>query len=87
MGVFITNINWHVRTGYREYMRTPEVVELLKDSIDRTAEAAGEGFEGDVIIGGRGRKVAHGQVRTATEDARRRQAKDHVLERAIDAGR
>jgi hypothetical protein len=83
----ITNFKWHVRTGYREYMRTPEVVALLQDSVDRTAEAAGDGFEADVVIGGRGRKVAHGQVRTATAEARERQARDHVLERAIDAGR
>lgn len=87
MGIVITNFKWHVRTGYREYMRTPEVVALLDDSVRRTAEAAGPGFEADVIIGTRGRKTAHGQVRTATDDARRRQAKDHVLERAIDAGR
>ena len=86
MGALL-RFKWHVRTGYREYMRTPEVVELLNDSVQRTREAAGEGFEADVIVGKRGRKTAHGQVRTASEDARRRQAKDHVLERAIDAGR
>lgn len=87
MGILITRFKWNVRTGYREFMRTPEVVALLEDSVRRTAEAAGEGFEADVIVGGRGRRVAHGQVRTATEEARRRQAREHVLERAIDAGR
>lgn len=83
----IVRFKWHTLTGYREYQRTPEVVELLKDSVERTAEAAGPGFEADVQVESGRRNVARASVRTVTDEARRRQARDHVLERAIDAGR
>jgi len=78
---------WHVTTGYRELQRDPSVVELLTASVQRTARAAGPGFEADVTLEAGRRRTPRASVRTATFEARLAEARDHVLERAIDAGR
>lgn len=69
------------------------IIALLKDSglvndlrkrANSIASAAGRGFEVEVTTGG---KRGRAYVFAATNEARRRQNKDHVLERSIDAGR
>jgi hypothetical protein len=78
---------WNVKTGYRELMRSPGVVAELSDRADRIAEAAGEGFVVDVEVESGRRRTPRSSVRTGTFDARLAQARNPVIERAIDAGR
>lgn len=78
---------WNVRTGYREQMRDPGVVAELKDRAERIAKAAGPGFVVDVDTESGRRRTPRASVRTDTFEARLAEARDHVLERAIDAGR
>lgn len=80
----IEHIDFHVRTGYRDLMRDPAVAAAMKDILDRVAEKAGDGFEVDLEERSGRRKVPRGSVRTATYEARRRQARDHVLEQSLD---
>lgn len=56
---------------------------MLREESRKRASMAGEGFTSDVSTGG-DRLNAH--VRAATPAARRRQARDHVLERVIGSG-
>jgi hypothetical protein len=56
----------------------------LKKRADRIAAAAGEGMESSVVIG---RTRARSSVITGTYAARRAEARDAALTRAIDAGR
>ena len=56
----------------------------LKKRADRIAAAAGDGMESSVVIG---RTRARASVITATHAARRAEARDASLTRAIDAGR
>lgn len=81
---------WHILTGYREYQRAPEVLDLLVAAGERIADAAGgeaAGFVVDVqpISGGRG--VGRVSVRTATAEAMVSEAKHRTLTKALDAGR
>jgi hypothetical protein len=69
-----------------------ELDRLLKDGIkgdlkkraDRIAAAAGDGMESSVVIG---RTRARASVITASYAARRAEARNAALTRAIDAGR
>jgi hypothetical protein len=65
-------------------LESPEVRADLKRRTDRIAAAAGQGFEASVEVG---RNRARGSVITATPEARSAEARDHVLLRALDAGR
>jgi hypothetical protein len=56
----------------------------LKKRAERIAAAAGDGMESSVVIG---RTRARASVITATHAARRAEARDASLTRAIDAGR
>ena len=56
----------------------------LKSRADRIAAAAGDGMESSVVVG---RTRARASVITATHAARRAEARDATLTRAIDAGR
>ena len=56
----------------------------LKKRADRIAAAAGDGMESSVVIG---RTRARASVITATHAARRAEARNASLTRAIDAGR
>lgn len=78
MGKFTLN-----RRGVRELLNSPEVARMLREESRKRASAAGEGFTSDVSKGG-DRLNAH--VRASTPEARRRQARDHVLERVIGSG-
>lgn len=65
----------------------PEVKALIEQkcaAIAATASASGGEFGHDVILGAR---RAHGMVWTDDYAARRAEAKDRALTRAIDAGR
>ena len=56
---------------------------MLREESRKRAAAAGEGFTSDVSKGG---DRLNGHVRASTPEARRRQARDHVLERVIGSG-
>lgn len=66
-------------------MRSPEVVAALKRKADAIARAAGPGFRSEVKQGTKDR--ARATVWAGTYEARRAQAKDRALTKAIDAGR
>lgn len=81
---------WHVTTGYREYMRQPEVRRMLREAAERIADAAGgpeAGFEVDLEAQSGRRKVPRTSVRTATYEAKRLEATERRLTKALDAGR
>lgn len=65
-------------------LESPAVKADLKRRADRIAAAAGPGFEASVVSG---RNRARASVITATPEARLAEARDHVLLRALDAGR
>jgi hypothetical protein len=76
---------WHM-AGYREIRSAPKTQAEVRGRAERIASAAGPGMEVDSqITGGRGR--ARASVRTATTEARRAEANDRALTRALDAGR
>ena len=85
--MILSGFKGNVRTGYRELMRSPGVVAELSGRADRIADAAGAGFVVDVDLESGRRRTPRSSVRTGTFDARLAEARDHVLERAIDAGR
>lgn len=71
------------RRGVRALLNSPEVAQMLREESRKRAAAAGEGFVSNVSKGG-DRLNAH--VLAATQKARERQARDHVLERVIGSG-
>lgn len=68
----------------RDLLRSPEVQAELLRRAQNIAAAAGPGMEASVVPG---RNRARASVITATAEARRAQATDRVLTRALDAGR
>lgn len=70
--------------GIQALLKSPEVRALLKAKADRIAAAAGGGMEASSWTG---RTRARASVITATSGARRAEAKDRALTRALDAGR
>ncbi len=72
------------KKAVREILRSPEVQADLKRRADAIAAAAGPGHETDLSVG---RNRARASVVTATHEARRAEAVDRALTRAIDAGR
>lgn len=80
---------WLVTTGYRDYMRQPEVQELLEDAGGRIVAAAGgtdAGYEVDVEPRSGRRDVPRVSVRTTTAASRRDEAVNRTLSRSLDAG-
>lgn len=71
-------------SGSRALLRSFEIQADLKWRAERIADAAGPGME--VRVRG-GRQRARASVTTSTIEARRAEARDRVLTRAIDAGR
>ena len=68
----------------RSLLRSPEVLAELKRRADAVATAAGEGNEVALSVGsGRARAAVY----TATYDAKKSEAEDRTLSRALDAGR
>lgn len=65
--------------GFEALMNGPEVARLVRQKADAIADRAGEGFGARMTYGNRPR----GYVRARDAKAYRRQARDHVLEKAI----
>lgn len=65
-------------------LKSPAVQRDLKQRAERIAAAAGPGMVADVEVGP---NRARASVVTATQSARRREAVDRALTRALDAGR
>lgn len=65
-------------------LKSAEVQQDLRRRGEAIAHAAGDGVEVDATVG---RTRARVTVRTATPDARRREATSRALTKAIDAGR
>jgi hypothetical protein len=86
-GVIFTKFKWRTLTGYRQFMRTPEVVALISEQSQKIADAAGEGFEADVESQSGRRGTPRGSVRTVNEVGRKAEAENRALTRAVDAGR
>lgn len=70
--------------GVQALLKSDEVQALLKAKADRIAAAAGEGMEATSHVG---RTRARASVITATRAARKAEAVDRALTKAIDAGR
>lgn len=65
--------------GFEALMNSAEVAHLVRQRADAIADRAGEGFGARMTYGNRPR----GYVRARDAKAYRRQARDHVLEKAI----
>lgn len=71
--------------GFVELLQSPEVQADLKRRADAIAAAAGDGMVADLVrLTSKRSRVT---VRTATPAAKRAEAVDRKLTRAIDAGR
>ncbi len=70
--------------GVKDLLRSSEVQGDVQRRVDRIAAAAGEGMKSGVTVGP---VRARGGVWTATNRAKRGEAKDRRLTRALDAGR
>lgn len=72
------------RAAIGALLKSPEVQADLKARADRIAAAAGEGMVASVQVG---KTRARASVITETVQAKRAEAKDRALTRALDAGR
>lgn len=72
-------------SAFRELMNSPEVAADLKERAERVARAAGDGYE--VLVNEQRRGRAGVTVAPGTSAAKRREARDHKLLSALDAGR
>lgn len=68
--------------GFRAILTGGEVQADIASRIQRIESAAGEGFEGSVTVGA---NRVRGSVVTASGEARREEAKNGTLSRAIGA--
>ncbi|SDQ04760.1 hypothetical protein [Leucobacter chromiiresistens] len=72
------------KKGIIRLLQSQQVADHLKERGERIADAAGPGFEATPQLN-KDRAVVF--VRAETTEARRAQAADNALQRAIDAGR
>lgn len=79
----MARIKWNYK-AFGDLMREEKIVDLLHDCADGIAKSAGNGFD---VIKPTGGTRPRAYVAAMTFQAKRRQSKDHVLERSIDAGR
>jgi len=87
MAIIVSNADVTLKlniAGFNRLRNEPGVVADLKHRAQAVADAAGEGHLSEVLTG---KTRARSQVVTATYDARRREATDRNLTRAIDAAR
>lgn len=70
--------------GFNEVRRDPKVAADIEDRANAIAGAAGDGYE---VRTSSSRSRARAIVITATPEAMVDQARNHTLERSIDAGR
>lgn len=79
------------KRGVGEFLRGKEMRGMVRKSGDRIAARAGSGFEADTWIspepGRSGEPRAVSGVQSESFRAMRRQARDNILQRSIDAGR
>lgn len=71
------------KNGVKDLLKSQEVQDMLATKAAVIAARAGEGFTSGVRIG---TDRARAYVLPGTFRARRRQARDHVLERAVGRG-
>lgn len=79
----MARIKWKNK-GFRQLRKSNEVLEELEKRAERIAAAAGSGVEASPFMG---RNRARVSVITVTEEARRANAEQNTLLRAVDAGR
>lgn len=65
------------------FLKGPAVRAMIESTTGAVAGRAGDGFSGRVT---QGRDRVRGAVSATTADARLRQARDHVIERAVGGG-
>lgn len=70
--------------GAREILRSPKVLAEMERRARAIAQAAGPGFEVEARLGA---NRARASVRAATFEARRAEAENRSLSRALEAGR
>lgn len=66
-----------------QLLKSPEMLGIVTKLGEGIAARAGEGFEVKTMVG---RSRARATVGAATPAARRRQARDHLLEKAVGGG-
>lgn len=76
-------IQWKLQ-GFKEIRKSPEMEALLQKVIDEMLNELGEGYEGDVT---QTRNRARGGVVTASNQAKRENARDNSLLRALAKAR
>lgn len=89
----MARVTYHLPRGAKLVLNKKQFVELMKSGpmkrdllrrAQRVKESAGDGFAESVYDG---KNRARASVITATFAARRKQSKDNVLQRALNAGR
>ena len=89
----MAKVTYHLPRGAKLALNKNQFVELMKSGpmkrdllrrAKRVKESAGDGFEESVYDG---KNRARASVITGTFAARRKQSKDNVLQRALNAGR
>lgn len=70
--------------GINQIMTSQPVVSMVAQRAKRIAAAAGEGFEAQVV---NHKWTARAFIRPVTREAKEREARSKVLNRALDAGR
>lgn len=68
--------------GIRDFLKSKQVQEMLAAEAEKVRSRAGDGFTAQVNVGTRARAT----VLAETPQAKRRQARDHILERAVGGG-
>lgn len=69
--------------GIRDFLKSKRVQDMLQEVGEPVQSRAGTGFSLQVNVGG---DRARATVLAETPQAKRRQARDHVLERAVGGG-
>jgi hypothetical protein len=69
--------------GIAAFLKGPDVQQAMRTTAERVAARAGDGFRADTRVG---KDRARGYVLADSAAARRRQAREHVLERSVGGG-
>lgn len=70
------------RREIQRFLKSQRVQDMLQNAGDTVAQRAGDGFTASVNVGTRARAT----VLPETLEAKKQQARDHVLERAVGGG-
>ena len=79
-------IKWNMQ-GFRDLRTDPAVMDDLAKRSERIAAAAGEGFVAEPVEKTGGRVRGRAAVVSTTYQAAAAEARDHVLLKALDAGK